>query len=388
MTLAALAIKNVARNKGRTALTVLGIAVAIVLFTLMRTFVASWTGAIEHAAKDRVATRHKVTFVMTLPKKYVEEIRQIPGVTKVTWANWFGAKEPNHPADFFATIATDATSFLEVYDEVEVSPAHAEAWKQNRRGALVGDQLATKFGWKPGDKVVLQGTIFPGMWEFEVSGIYTSQRKSVDRATFWFHWDYLNESPQTRQKDQIGWIVSRIDDAGRSAAVAKAIDARFDDRDIQTLSMSEKAMQQSFLGMFSAILKAVDVVSIAILVIILLVLGNTIAMAVRERTGEYGCLRAIGFQPRHIAIFVTGEALVIGVLGGLLGIGLAHLFINVVVGPALEENMGGMFPYFRIPPEVAVIAVGLATALAGLAAIIPAYRAARLDVVTALRTVE
>jgi putative ABC transport system permease protein len=292
------------------------------------------------------------------------------------------------PSEFYATLGTDPDSFLKVYDEVIVDPAQAEAWKQNRRGALVGDQIATKYGWKIGDKITLQGTIFPGMWDFEISGIYTSERKSVDRATLWFHWDYLNESPATRQKDMIGWIVSRVDDPSRSAEVAKAIDKHFDDHDTQTLSMSEKAMQQSFLGMISAILTAVDVVSLGILVIILLILGNTIAMTVRERTAEYGCLRAIGFQPGHIARFVTIEALVLGLLGGLFGVALAYLFIDAALGPMLEENMGALFPYFRIPGWIALMAIGLAAVLAMLAAIIPAYQASKLDVVQALRTVE
>src|SRR5262249_30547523 len=161
-------------------------------------------------------------------------------------------------------------------DEIIVDPKQAAAWKQNRQGALIGDRLATQMGWKVGDRVVLSGTIFPGNWDFVIEAIYTAERRTVDRSSFYFHWDYLNESPSTRQKDQIGWIVTRIDDPTQSATIAKRIDAMFEERDVQTISMSEQAMQQSFLGMISAVLKAIDVVTVAILIIIVLILGNTI----------------------------------------------------------------------------------------------------------------
>ena len=193
MRLATLAVKNVSRHKGRTALTALGIAVAIVLFILMRTFVLSWTGAIEHAAKDRLGTRHKVTFIMPLPKKYVDEIGAMDGIAKVngvpqvTYMNWFGGKDAAHPTEFFSTIATDPETMLQVYDEILVDPKQAAAWKANRQGALIGDRLAHQFGWKLGDKIVLTGTIFPGEWTFIVEGIYTAQRRTVDRSTLWFH---------------------------------------------------------------------------------------------------------------------------------------------------------------------------------------------------------
>jgi len=388
MTLATLAVKNIARHKGRTALTALGIAVAIILFTLMRTFVLSWTGAIDEAASDRIASRHKVTFVMTLPRKYVDEIGQIPGVSQVTFANWFGGKDANRPQAFFATIATDPKTFLEVYDEILVDPKQAEAWKQNRRGALVGDRLAQQMGWKVGDKIVLTGSIFPGEWDFLVEGIYTAERRTVDRSTLWFHWDYLNESPTVKQKDQVGWIVARISDGSRSASLSKEIDKKFEERDVQTLTMSEKALSQSFLGMFSAVLTAIDIVTIAILAIIVLILGNTIAMAVRERTSEYGALRAIGFRSGHIATFVVGESMTIGLLGGLLGLGISMLLINGALGPLIEENLGGLLPHFKMPPSLAVTALVIAVGLAALAAVLPARAATKLKVADALRTVE
>ena len=394
MRLATIAIKNAARHKGRTALTASGIAVAIILFTLMRTFVLSWTGAIEHAAKDRLGTRHKVTFIMSLPKRYAEDIGQVPGVSKrngvpqVTFMNWFGGKIASRPSDFFGNFAVDHRTLLDVIDEMEIDPAQAQAWKENRQGALIGDRLAQQFGWKVGDKVVLTGTIFPGEWEFVIEAIYTTQRRSIDRSSFYFHWDLLNESPVFKPKDQIGWIVTRIDDPSQSGAISRRIDKMFEERDVQTVTMSEQAMNQSFLGMISAILRAVDVVTVAILIIIVLILGNTIAMGVRERTSEYGCLRAIGFRGSHIAWQVIGESVTIGVLGGVLGLAFSWLFINGLVGPALEDNMGGFFPHFRIPAELAVYGLLIAIGLAVVAALVPAYRASKLNVVTALRAIE
>jgi putative ABC transport system permease protein len=325
--------------------------------------------------------------IMPLPKRYAEEIKQIPGVTQVAYASWFGAKYPKKEDEFFATIAVEPEDILKVYDEIKVPAAEVEAWKQNRRGALVGDALAKKLGWKVGDRVMLRGTIYPGDWEFEVSGIYTASRASVDRSTFWFHYDYMNDSPTVRQKDQIGWIMARVNDPGQSAAIAKAIDKHFEERDQQTLSMNERAFQASFLGMMSAILKAIDLVSVVILAIMALILGNTIAMGVRERTGEYGVLRAIGFLPKHIVTFILVESVVTGLIGGGVGVLLAYPLVERGLGRWLEENMGAFFPFFRIDPVITISALALSIALGLAAAIIPARTAARLKVIDSLRRV-
>ena len=387
MTLLGVAVRNIKRSKLRTVLTVTVVAIATLFFILLRTVVWSWTSAAEFSAKDRIATRHKVSFVMPLPKRYAQEIAQIPGVKAVCYANWFGAKNPKDESDFFATIATNPKDLLEVYHEIITSPAEKQAWIENRRGALVGDALAKKEGWKVGDKITLTGSIYPGDWEFFISGIYTTTTTNVDRSTLYFNWDYMNESVPARQKDQVGWILANINDAGASGRISKEIDAKFGERDLQTVTMSEAALNQSFLGMFSAILKAVDVVSIVMIAIMGLIVGNTIAMGVRERTNEYGVLRAIGFLPKHIAQFVLGEAGAIGLLGGIIGVGLGYPFVNLLVGRALEENMGNMFPQFRVQPEIALLGMVLAIGLAVVAAILPARQAASLKVVDALRRV-
>ncbi|MDQ2644436.1 MAG: FtsX-like permease family protein [Myxococcota bacterium] len=387
MRLATIAIKNVARNRLRTLLTSLGVAAGLIMFIALRTMNWSWTAAEQQSASDRIGVRHKITFIMPLPLRYAEEIRNTPGVTAITYANWFGAKDPKNESDFFATIAVEPADLLNVYREIEAPPEQVEAWKQDRRGALVGDALAKKKGWKVGDKVTLRGTIYPGDWEFHIAGIYTSKRASVDRSTLWFHWKYLNDSLPQQRRDKIGWVVARVADPGQSAAICRAIDQKFSERDVQTLSMSERAMQASFLGMLSAILRAIDVVSVVILLIMMLILGNTIAMGVRDRTGEYGVLRAIGFVPRHIVIFVVGESLVIGLLGGLIGVGLSYPLVQNGLGRFLEENMGAIFPYFRVQPSLAALSMGLALGASLLASAIPAYRASKLKVVDSLRRV-
>ncbi len=387
MTLAGIAARNIKRNKLRTTLTVAVVAIATLFFILLRTVVWSWTSASEFSKKDRIASRHKVSFIMQLPKRYADEIATVPGVKAVAWANWFGAKDPKNEQDFFATIATDPKSLLDVYSEIQTSDAEKQAWYEDRQGALVGDALAKKKGWKIGDKVTLAGTIYPGDWSFNVRGIYTTTTTNVDRSTLWFHYNYLNESLPPRQKDMVGWIVANIADASQSGRISKEVDAKFENRDLQTITMSEAALNQSFLGMFSAVLKAIDIVSIVITLIMALIVGNTIAMGVRERTNEYGVLRAIGFLPSHIARFILVEGVVIGLLGGLIGVILGYPVVNNGMGRVIEENMGNMFPQFRVQPTVAAFAFGLATLLGLVAAILPARKASRLQVVEALRRV-
>lgn len=387
MNLLSVAARNVLRNKGRATMTVVGAAVAVLAFVLLRTVLSAWSVAADFAAKDRIATRHKISITLSLPKRYIDTVREVSGVKEASFANWVGAKDPRDPNNFFATMAVDSKTFFKVYDEMVIPPPDMERWLADRKGAIVGDVLAKKLGVKVGDKITLTGTIYPGDWQFEISGIYTAARRSVDRSQFIFHWDYLNDSIPADQRDQIGWVMARIDDQERSASITSAIDAIFAEKDVQTATMSERAMNLSFIAMASALLTALDVVSIIILVTMMMILGNTIAMGVRERTQEYGVLRALGFEPRHIGMFILGEALTIGVLAGLVGLGISYPIIELGLGRWLEENMGGFFPYFRIAPTTMVGAVLLAVALALFAAIIPAYRASKLSVTNALRRV-
>ena len=387
MNLFLIAVRNLRRNRLRTFLTVLGAAVAILAFVSLRTVLSAWSAAADYAAKDRIATRHKVSFVNPLPKKYAEEIRAVPGVKQANYMNWFGAKDPKDPNSFFASMAVETETFLGVYDEIVVPPDQQQRWKEDKKGAIVGDVLAKKMKLKIGDRITLQGSIYPGDWEFNIDGIYTATRKSIDRSSFFFHWNYLNEGLPESRRDQIGWIASRIDDPGKSAEISAAIDRIFDEKDVQTATMSERAMNLSFMGMLSALLTALDVISMIILLIMMMMIGNTIAMGVRERTREYGVLQALGFRPAHIRMFVISEAMALGVLSGVVGLVLAIPLVEKGMGRWLEENMGAWFPYFRIDIKTYLAAMGFAALLSLVASLIPALRAGRLSVTDSLRRV-
>jgi putative ABC transport system permease protein len=387
MTLTGLALRNLGRNKFRVILTALGVAIAIVAFLLLRTVIWAWASAADWAAKDRVVTRHKVTFVMELPKRYVEDVRNAPHVKTVTWANWFGAKDPKHDNEFFATLAVDPATYFLVFDEMKVPPDQMETFKHDKQGAIVGDVLARKMGWKVGDKIILQSGIYPGDWQMNIDGIYEASARSVDRSTFLFHWDYVNDSLPPERRDNVGWIVSRVDQPGHVADIGVGLDKLFEDRDTPTLSQDERSFNASFLAMFSSILKAMDIMSAVILVIMMLILGNTIAMGVRERASEYGVLRAIGFLPRHITIWIVGESLALGLLGGLWGLLLAWPIINLGFSRFVEENMGGFFPYFRLETANMVLGLSLAALLGAGASMITAWRASKIKVVDAVRRI-
>jgi putative ABC transport system permease protein len=382
-----MAVRNLGRNKLRALLTVLGAAVAILAFVMLRTVLSAWYVAADYAAKDRIATRHKVSFVMSMPKRYADDMRAVPGVKQVAYMNWFGGRNPKKPDEFFATIAVESATFLDVFDEIVVPAEHKQAWLADKRGAIIGDVLARQLGLKVGDRFTLQGSIYPGDWEFNIDGIYTATRKSVDRSTFWFHWSYLNDAVPEARREQVGWIASRIDDPSRSAEVSAAIDKVFDERDVQTTTMSERAMNLSFLGMLSALLAALDVISAIILAIMMMILGNTIAMGVRERTREYGVLRAVGFLPWHIGSVVIGEAVALGCVSACAGLAFSYPVVELGMGRFLEENFGAWFPYFRIDAATYGAGLGLGVALAVLASLPPAIRASRLTVTGALRRV-
>lgn len=388
MTFLGLAARNLRRNPVRTGLTIFGVATAVIAFVLLRTVISAWNAGVDNAAQDRIGTRHKVSFIIPLPRRYVDVVRQTPGVTASTWMNWFGGKNPRNENDFFGTLAIDPESFFDVYDEVRLPADQRRAFAENRRGAIVGQSLARRLDLSVGDRFTLAGTIYPGNFVFEIVGIYTATRRSFDESQFLFHWAYLNEIAPESERDKVGWIVSRVRDPRGSPALSQRIDRVFETQDQPTLTMSERAMNLSFMGMLSALLTAIDIVSLIILLILTMLLGNTIAMGVRERTQEYGVLRALGFLPKHVAFFILGEAATLGLAAGVVGVSLAVVLINHGVSRFLEEQMAAFFPYFRIEPIVCVQGVVLAVVLGLASAAIPAFGASRLTVVSALRRVD
>jgi putative ABC transport system permease protein len=389
MNLATYARRNLFRRRGRAIMTIAAVTVAVLIFCAIRTFIVAWNTGADQAAADRLAIRHKVSITMQLPKHYIDQLREVPGVKAATWANWFGAKDPKERLPFFAGFAVDQDSFFDVQDDMKVTPDELAAWKQTPSGAIVGDQLAKAFHVKVGDRLVINSDIYPGDWEFKVVGIYTPVRKTVDRTSLIFRWDYLNNDPRAVfSKEHIGWMIARVTDPAGGAEIAKRIDAKFEGNDDQTLTMSERAFALAFLGGFAAVLGAFNWVSLVILLIMTLILANTIAMSARERTHEYGVLRAIGFPPGHILGFIVGESLLIAVVGGLLGIGVVWLLINHGLGPVMAENMNGVFQNFFAPGWVLAVALGAAAVLGVIAGAIPAALASRLKITDALRRVD
>jgi len=387
MNLATYARRNLFRRTGRTILTVLAVTVTVLIFCVIRTAVAAFNSGADAASGDRLATQNKVSLTIPLPKHYIDELRQVPGIKVATWANWFAAKDPKERIPFFAGFAVDHATWFDVQDEMQVPPDQLALWKKTPDGAILGDLLAEKLGATIGGTVVITSDIYPGDWRFQVVGIYKALRKSADRSTFVFRWDYLNNDPRAAfGKEHLGMMLSRITDSARSADISRAIDAKFETNDDQTQTMTERAFQLAFLGGFAAVLKAFDLASLVILLIMTLILANTIAMSVRERTHEYGVLRAIGFPPGHILGFILGEAVLVAVVGGVIAIGLDVLVINHALGPLLESSGG--FREFRTPVATLVVALGAATVLGLVAGVIPARRASRLKVTDALRRLE
>jgi putative ABC transport system permease protein len=360
--------------------------VAVVAFVLFRTLLAASSHGATEGAKDRLATRHRISLVTPMPLRYVNVVRETPGVRAATYCTWFGGKDPKHPKLFFRSIAVEPESFLAVYDEMVLTPAERAAWLADRQGAVVGEVLAERLGLHVGDSITLESA-YAGEWQFHVVGLYGSTKVMFDRTGFFLRTDFFNDRAPWYIKDKVGWIISRAD-AARAPEVSRAIDAAFEDREAPTATMDERAMQASMLASASAIFGALDVASALLLVILTLVLGNTLAMGVRERTNEYGVLLALGFSPRKVLATIVGEAAALGILAGAAGVALSYPVVEQAIGPWIEKNMGAMLPTMRVSPALGVAAIALATILATLAALPSAVRASRLAPTQALRRVD
>ncbi len=383
--LAALAARNMGRHPLRTALTVAEVAVAVLAFLLLRTAVDAWHAGSDLAAHDRLGIRNRVSFTLVLPRSYADRLRQVDGVKAATFASWFNGRDPRQRRTVFTTLAVDPPSYLEVFDEIELNDAERQAWLADRQGAVLGDVLARQLGVQAGDTLTLAGTVYPGDWRFRIDGIYHTKRDSSIRSQLLFHWDYLNQTVPEWRRERIGYLVARVTDPARAAEVGRAIDTVFESRDVRTLTMSERAVYTSFLGMLSSLLGALDAVSLVILAVMMLVVGNTIAMSVRERTSEHAVLRALGFRPRHLAALVVGEAALLAVLGGALGLAITYPLVGLGLGRWFESHMSGFFPYFRVGTGTAAIAMVLALSLGFVASLAPAWRVYRLSIAASLR---
>lgn len=389
VTLTGLAVRNLGRNWVRTGLTAIAVACSIVAFVFLRTVVSSWTSEADGVSRARLVTRQRVSFLMKLPLRYVDDCRKIPGVKSAAPFLWFGGKLADGDEDFGSTLATDTTALFDVYgDTLKVDPAERAAFIEDRQGALVGSTLAKKHGWAVGQKVVLVSGFYPvesGGWSFVVRGIFEPTSRSLSGDEFFLHYEYVNDGMAAERKDEVGWIMSRLSDGADPATVATQIDAAFENREAQTLSQDEQKFQRDFLGGMEAILGGLDYASMALLGIIGLIVANTIAMGVRERVGEYGVLRALGFSMPSIFFVVLFEAMTIGTIGGVLGTGTAWLAIRYLIAPALESSMGAFFPHFGLTAKHAMVSVAMPALLATVAGLVPSIRAARTKVVDAFR---
>lgn len=381
-----LIIKSAFRNRLRTVLTSVGVAMAIIAFLFLQTFVAAWRSNADAASVDRLVVRNKISLVFPLPMSYLEKVRAVPGVADVSYSNWFGAMY-KEPKNFFAQFAVEPESFLQLYSEYLLTPEERAAFLADRSGCIVGESIAEKFGWKVGDKLPLSGTIYPGDWVFNIRGIYHGRDANTDTKQMIFHWKRLDDSLPEARKNQLGTILVKVADASRSNDVATAIDRGFANSLAETRTESEKAFQLGFLSMVSAIIDAIQIVSMVVLAILVLILGNTLAMATRERTTEYAVMRAIGFRPPHIVWLVIGEGFVIAAVGVSLGL-LAAPPIMRFFAAWFQKEVGNFLGQFHIDPRTVAMAVSVALAGGMLAAAIPAWRAGRMRIVDALRRVE
>jgi putative ABC transport system permease protein len=322
--------------------------------------------------------------VFPLPLTYAQKIRQVDGVTGVTWANWFGGVYVSE-RNFFAQFAVDAPSYLAMYPEFVLDDAQRKAFMLDRKGAIVGRKLAELYGWSIGDTIPLRGTIFPGTWSFTLRGIYDGADRGTDVSTMYFHWDYLNESVKKaypRRADQTGVFIVSLADPGRAAEVSAAIDASFRNSLAETLTETEKAFQLSFVSMTEAILLAIEAVSFVVILIIMAVMANTMAMTARERAAEHATLKALGFSPAFVAALIFAESLGIAVAGGLAGVALTF-----PVAHAFGDAMGSLFPIFFVSRETVAMQIAAAAIVGVVAAAFPAWRTVRLRIVDGLRSV-
>ncbi|MDQ6618775.1 MAG: ABC transporter permease [Pseudomonadota bacterium] len=379
-----LIFRNALRHKLRTLLTVLGIVVAITAFGLLRTIVEAWYAGANASSSARLVTRNAVSLVFPLPLTYGPKIRQVPGVSGVSWANWFGGvyiRESN----FFAQFAIDAPTYLAVYPEYVLDPEQRKAFLTDRQGAIVGRKLAERFGWKVGDSIPLRGTIYPGTWTFNLRGIYEGADRGTDQSTMFFHWGYLNESVRkmfARRADQAGVFVIGLADPSRAAEVSAAVDATFKNSLAETLTETEKAFQLGFIAMTEAILLAVEAVSFVVIVIIMAVMANTMAMTARERSAEYATLKALGFGNAFVSGLIVAESLAIALVGGALAIALTF-----PLAAAFGEAMGSLFPIFYVTDATLLMQLVAAAVVGAVAALTPAWRTARSTIVDGLRRI-
>jgi putative ABC transport system permease protein len=371
---------NLTRKKARTTLTIGSFVVALFLYGILVAIRTAFGGGVDVAGVDRLNVINKTSLIMPLPYSYRDRLANMPGISGVTYASWFGGIYQDEK-NFFPQFAVEAETWLKVYSEFILPEAQRKAFLQDRQACLVGRKLAKRYGFKIGDRIPLRGTIWPGTWEFNVVGIYDGNRPEVDTTPLLFRGDYLEERRQFG-KGMVGWYVVKLDSPDGAVPISKKIDETFANSPFETLTQTEKAFAASFAKQMGNIEFLVLVIGTVVFFTLLLVAGNTMAIAVRERTGELAVLKTIGFTDVGVLGLILAETILIAGQGGVLGLALAKFF--TAGGDPTGGFLGGNF-YLGWGS----LGLGLALALVVgvVAGILPAMYAMRLRVVDALRRV-
>jgi putative ABC transport system permease protein len=377
-------MRNALRHKLRTSLTVIGIAIAIVAFGLLRTLVNVWYSGAEHSSSSRLVTRNAISLIFPLPLSYRDRIRQIEGVKAISFGNWFGGIyiDEKH---FFANYAVEAKTYLDLYPEIVLPADQKAAFIRDRKGCIVGKKLADRYGWKIGDMITLKGTIFPGQWEFVLRGIYRGAEKNTEERALLFHWNYLNETLQKtvpRRANQVGFYMIGINTPDIAADVAVSIDRIFKNSLAETLTETERAFHLGFIAMTEAIVVAIQIVSYVVIVIIMVVAANTMAMTARERITEYATLKTLGFGTAYIAGIVFGESIFIAMTGGTIGALLTFPGARLI-----ETELSQYFPSFSVSPATVYLELLASFLIGAVAGVFPTWRGATITIAEGLRRI-
>ena len=375
-----LVLANLRRHPLRTLLTTASVALALFLFASLRTVVTTLQAAAQFGSARRLVSTNATGIVFTLPLGYVNKLRTVPGVEAVTWANWFGGRYGDTKR-FFAQFAVDPESYLEMYPEIALPEDQKQAFLHERSAAIIGRRLVDAFGWRLGQDVTIQGTIFPGDWTFTVRGIYTPTDPVINDDMLLFHHDYLEE--RLHNPGDAGWYVIRIHDANQAAAIAKTVDGQFRNSSAATKTGTEQAFNASFATMWGNVSLLMGTIGFAVVFAILLVTANAMMMSARERTAEVAVLKTIGFSDRTLFGLVMLETAAIALTGAVVGLGGAKILYR-----STNFNAGGFLPGFDVTGATLALGAGVALFLLLASGLVPAIQAARLPVVQALRRVE
>ncbi len=370
---------NLMRKKTRTVLTIGSFAVAVFLFSLLATIESSFNQGVEVAGADRLVVINKNSIIQPLPLSYMERILQVRGVKEATYAVWFNGIYQSEK-NFFPQLAIDHTTYRRIFREFTIDQKQWESFVADREGCVVGRKLIERFGWRLGDRIPIQGSIWPGTWEFNIRAIYRGTRDEDDENQFWFRYDYFDER-RDLGKGMVGWYIVRVADPDRAVQVAKAIEDRFVNSPYETAAETERSFAAGITKQIGSIKAIMLSVGSIVFFTLLFVTGSTMAMSVRERTGELAILKTLGFPDGSIMVLVLAESVLYGCIGGCLGVAAAKLFT------LRGDPTGGFLPSFYLSPLKMVTGI-LSALIAGMiAGSIPSVLAMRLKIVEALRRV-